>query len=109
MSELPTIAVFGATSYLGANIVKRFLENGWKVRAHLRSGMVEHVEYLHQLRRSGHRLSLFEADCLDDSETTKKALDTALTDCTAAVHCVFRSFYGEVPPERREKELVRFL
>ncbi len=73
------IAVLGATGYIGARLVPRLLEAGWRVRA-----VGRNAEKLQGRAWSMHpRLEVAEADVLD-----RVALKAALSGCHAAFYLV---------------------
>jgi len=81
-SERPTVAVTGASGYIGSAIVKLLLERGYKVRATVRDtnnpGKVEHLK---RLPKAAGNLVLLKAELMDEG-----CFDDIFTGCHGVFH-----------------------
>ena len=73
---MSVVTVFGASGYVGSNLVPELLDAGHSVRAVARSREILNA-------REWRGVELYEADVLD-----KESLDESLTDCDIAIYLI---------------------
>jgi uncharacterized protein YbjT (DUF2867 family) len=98
MTERGTILVTGATGYVGARLVTRLLEKGYRVRATGRS--LAGLRKRPWANRSG--VDLFPADALDPASIAK-----ACEGCTVAYYLVHSMAPGEGEFEEKDRQAAR--
>jgi uncharacterized protein YbjT (DUF2867 family) len=98
MNQNDTIAVLGATGYIGGRLVPELLARGWTVRA-----VGRNPDKLRCRAFAAHpRVELARADALD-----RPALTAALEGCSAAFYLVHSMFPGVHDFEDRDKRAAQ--
>nr|XP_043613916.1 phenylacetaldehyde reductase-like [Erigeron canadensis] len=94
-----TVCVTGASGYIASNLVKLLLQQGYSVKASVRSpNNTAKVGHLLKLDGAKERLHLFKADLLEDG-----SFDSAVNDCDGVFHTASPFLTGTADPQ---KELI---
>ncbi|KAK1429493.1 hypothetical protein QVD17_11702 [Tagetes erecta] len=90
-----TVCVTGASGFVASNLVKLLLQQGYSVKASVRSpNNVAKTEHLLKLEGAKERLELFKADLLEDG-----AFDAAIDGCDGVFHTASPFLTGVADPQ----------
>ena len=101
-----SVAVTGASGYIGSHVVKNLLEHGYTVHCCVRdASRADKVDFLKAM--SADRVHLFQADLTD---ATNGSYDAAFAGCSCVFHVAADlgsdTSYGEVTPQRQYDSLL---